>query len=52
MSREELKVKHVHELSTKMLNSAIYVIYQDHRPQQTIFCNLWRRLLSEGRRVT
>ena len=38
MSREELKVKHVHELSTKMLNSAIYVIYQDHRPQQAIFC--------------
>ena len=38
MSREELEDKLVRELSTKMLNSAIYVLYQKKSPNQAIFC--------------
>ncbi len=38
MSREVLGDKGVRELSTKMLNSAIYVLYQDQGPNQAIFC--------------
>ena len=38
MSREELEDKLVRELSTKMLNSAIYILYQDQGPEQAIFC--------------